>query len=179
MKRRLVTQAEQEAYVKRIQTGPCFICKIVSGDPDEQHHLIYQDGRAIVFLNRYPTLYGYVIVAPCEHRQQVTGDFREDEYLQLQQLIYRVAEAVRAEVHPERVYILSLGSQQGNSHVHWHIAPLPLGVPFEDQQLKVLSSDFGILELSAEEKAALAGNIRRRIVDSRIVDSRIAEMNVA
>jgi len=30
-----------------------------------------------------------------------------------------------------RVYILSLGSQQGNKHVHWHSAPLPFGVPVE------------------------------------------------
>ena len=30
----------------------------------------------------------------------------------------------------ERLYLLSLGSHQGNAHVHWHIAPLPPGVPY-------------------------------------------------
>jgi hypothetical protein len=44
--------------------------------------------------------------------------------------------AVRRTVEAERVYILSLGSQQGNRHVHWHIAPLPYGVPFKEQQLE-------------------------------------------
>lgn len=152
-----------EAYVQRCQTGPCFICQIVTGDPEERHHIIYQDDVVVVFLNRYPTLYGYTLVAPREHREQVTGDFSLDEYLDLQRMIYRVAEAVRLEVGAERVYILSLGSQQGNRHVHWHIAPLLPGVPYEEQQLAALQFERGILELSDAEMASLAGRIRRRI----------------
>lgn len=41
--------------------------------------------------------------------------------------VYRVARAVEQVVPSERTYVLSLGSQQGNAHVHWHIAPLPPG----------------------------------------------------
>lgn len=59
----------------------------------------------------------------------------------------------------ERVYLLSLGSQQGNSHVHWHVAPLPPGVPFVQQQMEALRTDSGILDLSDEKMAALAGRI--------------------
>ena len=36
--------------------------------------------------------YGYTLVAPKEHREQVTGDFTMEEYLDLQQLLYRVTE---------------------------------------------------------------------------------------
>jgi hypothetical protein len=61
------------------------------------------------------------------------------------------------------MYILSLGSQQGNRHVHWHIAPLPPGVPYEEQQLQALMLDKGVLKVPEEEMAALAGRIRRRI----------------
>jgi diadenosine tetraphosphate (Ap4A) HIT family hydrolase len=118
---------------------------------------------AVVFLNRYPTLYGYTLVAPLEHREHVTGDFNLDEYLQIQELIYRVAEAVRLETNAERVYLLSLGSQQANSHVHWHIAPLPGGIPFDEQQLKALSFESGILELTEDEKSSIARRIRNRI----------------
>lgn len=57
MKRRPVYQAEIESYIKQSQAGPCFICKILAGDPEEAHHIIYEDDSAIVFLNRYPTLY--------------------------------------------------------------------------------------------------------------------------
>ncbi len=149
-----------EAYAQRSQHGPCFICEIVAGNPEYRHHIIYEDDIAIVFLNKYPPLYGYTLVAPREHREHVTGDFTLDEYLALQQLIYRVAEAVRQVVSTERVYILSLGSQQGNQHVHWHIAPLPPGVPYEEQQLEALRFEMGILKLSNKEMASLARQIR-------------------
>ena len=122
-----------QTYNRDIQRRPCFICEMVAGNPAYAHEIVYEDDIAIAFLNRYPPLYGYVLVAQREHREQVTGDFTSGEYLALQRIIYRVAEAVRQVVNPERVYILSLGSQQGNKHVHWHIAPLPFGVPFEQQ----------------------------------------------
>jgi diadenosine tetraphosphate (Ap4A) HIT family hydrolase len=154
---------DAEAYIQRCQTGPCFICQIVAGDPKERHRIVYQDGAAVVFLNRYPTLYGYTLVAPREHREQVTGDFTLQEYLHLQRVIYRVAEAVRQEVDAERVYILSLGSQQGNRHVHWHIAPLPSGVPYREQQLAALQFEGGVLQLPDEEMLSLARRIRRRM----------------
>ena len=152
-----------EAYVHRSQDGPCFVCEMVAGNPECRHHIIYEDDVAIVFLNKYPTLDGYTLIAPREHREHVTHDFTLDEYLVLQRLIYRVAEAVRRVVSTERVYILSLGSQQGNRHVHWHIAPLPPGVPYEEQQLEALRFEKGILKLSDEEMASLARQIRREM----------------
>jgi diadenosine tetraphosphate (Ap4A) HIT family hydrolase len=135
-----VDAGDVEAYARRCQAGPCFICEIVAGNPDYEHHMVYEDEATVAFLNKYPTLYGYTLVAPREH-----------------------AEAVRQEVAAERVYILTLGSQQGNSHVHWHIAPLPPGVPYREQQLAALSWERGILRLSEEEKASLAARVRRRI----------------
>jgi diadenosine tetraphosphate (Ap4A) HIT family hydrolase len=152
---------DMEAYQRRVRTGPCFICEIVAGNPEYPHHIVYEDDNAIVFLNKYPTLYGYTLVAPREHREQATSDFRIDAYLALQRIIYRVTEALRQVVPTERVYILTLGSQQGNRHVHWHIVPLPPGVPYEQQQLEALRMDKGVLRLSAEEMTSLALRIRQ------------------
>jgi diadenosine tetraphosphate (Ap4A) HIT family hydrolase len=152
-----------DAYIHEIQTKPCFLCEIVAKNPEYAHHIVYEDDIAIAFLNKYPVLYGYTLVAPKEHREEVTGDFSLDEYLELQRVIYRVAEAVRLATEAERVYILSLGSQQGNTHVHWHIAPLPPGIPFSDQQLAALDIDKGILDLSDEEMVDLARRINRSI----------------
>ena len=154
-------QIDWEAYHHRCQTGPCFICEIIAGNPDYPADLIYADDQAIVFLDKYPRLYGYTLVAPRQHREQVTGDFTADEYLAFQAMVYRVAEAVRQETGAERVYFLSLGSQQGNAHVHWHIAPLPPGVPYEDQQLAIYQQ--GILRIPQHEREALAARIRRRM----------------
>lgn len=162
---------DMDAYVERITKGPCFICEILAGNPDYPHHVIYEDEQAIVFLNKYPILRGYTLVAPRQHREQVTGDFTPAEYLQLQALLYRVAEAVRRVVPTERVYLLSLGSQQGNSHVHWHIAPLPPGVPFLEQQLEVLRVDDQILDLSNEEMSSLAAQIRAAMEQAGIEQS--------
>ncbi len=154
-------------YVGRVQSGPCFICEIVAGNPEHRHHIVYQDDLAIVFLNKYPTLYGYTLVAPREHREQVTGDFTLDQYLALQRVIYRVAEALRQVVPTERVYILTLGSQQGNSHVHWHIVPLPPGVPYREQQLEALRMEKGVLELSDQELKSLAARILQAMAGSQ------------
>jgi len=153
-----------DGYVQRIQSSPCLICEMVAGRLND-NHLIYRDELAIAFLNKYPMLYGYALVAPVAHLEHVTGDFTLDEYLGLQAAVYRVAEAVRRTVPAERLYILSLGSQQGNRHVHWHIAPLPPGVPLERQQLEALRAEDGILDLSDTEMRELARRIRENLDD--------------
>ena len=149
-------------YMDRIRNGPCFICEMVHGRMDG-NHIIYQDHLSVAFLNKYPVLYGYVLVAPIEHKEQVTGDFTLEEYLALQRSVFQVAEAVRRTVENERVYILSLGSQQGNRHVHWHIAPLPYGVPFKEQQIEALRIENGILDISDDERENLARRIRQNM----------------
>jgi diadenosine tetraphosphate (Ap4A) HIT family hydrolase len=139
--------------------GRCFICEMLAGNPEYQHEVVYEDESTVAFLNRYPTLYGYVLVAPKEHREQVTGDFTPREYLDLQAVVYRVGEAIRRTVPTERLYVLSLGSQQANSHVHWHLAPAPPGLPLESQQGAALSTN-EVFDLSSAEQADLASRLR-------------------
>ena len=150
------------AYEKRSQEDPCFVCELIAGN--NPHHIIYEDQTAVVFLSKYPQLYGYTLVAPREHREQATGDFTLEEYLSLQTVIYRVAEAIRQVVSTERLYILTLGSQQGNRHVHWHLAPLPPGVPYQQQQTAALDASRGILAIPDAEMAALASAIRQKLI---------------
>jgi diadenosine tetraphosphate (Ap4A) HIT family hydrolase len=156
-------QPDLDAYVRRVRTGPCFVCAILARDPAfPNHHIIYED--AIVFLGMNPTQYGYTLVAPKEHREQVAGDFALEEYLGLQRVVHRVAEAVREEVGAERVYILSLGSNQGNAHVHWHVVPLPPGTPYEEQQFAAVRLETaGALKIPDSEKEDLAARIGRRM----------------
>jgi diadenosine tetraphosphate (Ap4A) HIT family hydrolase len=156
-----VSRLDVAEYHRRARAGPCFLCEVAAGRLP--HHVVHEDECAIAFLNRYPTVRGYAIVAPKEHREEVTGDFTEEEYVELQRLVHRVGEAIRRAVPTERLYILTLGSKQGNAHVHWHLAPLPPGVPYEEQQLAAL--DWGpngerVLELSDAELAELAASIR-------------------
>lgn len=154
-----------DAYHERARTGPCFVCGKVARDPDfPDRHIVYEDDSAIAFFNRCPTQRGYTLVAPKEHREQATGDFTADEYLALQRVVYGVAEAVREEVGAERVYVLSLGSNQGNAHVYWHVVPRPPGTPYEEQQFAaVMLEAAGALDMSEDEKASLAARIGRRM----------------
>jgi diadenosine tetraphosphate (Ap4A) HIT family hydrolase len=146
------------AAIRAGLAGRCFICELLAGNPDFRHHVVYEDDTAIAFLNKYPQLYGYVLVAPRAHKEQVTGDFTRAEYIELQTLVWRVGEAIRTVVPTERLYVLSLGSQDGNRHVHWHLAPLPPGVPYEEQQLAALDAD--VLDLSDAELEELATRLR-------------------
>lgn len=149
-------------WLRRSLAGTCFICEYVAGNPEHFHHMVYEDDETVAFLNKYPTVHEYVIVAPKQHKEKVTGDFTEREYIQLQRVIHRVGEAIRRTVPTERLYVLSLGSQQGNRHVHWHLAPLPPGTPYEAQQYRALNRN-DYLQLSSGEAEQLAQQIQETI----------------
>jgi diadenosine tetraphosphate (Ap4A) HIT family hydrolase len=148
-----------EGYEARTQRRPCFICAIVTGTHDVPEHLVYRDEFAIAFMNQFPPLVGYVLVAPTEHRERWELDFTEPEHLRMHALIRRIGRAVTAVLPTERIYLLSLGSQQGNAHVHWHVAPLPPGVPYEQQQGEALSLRHGYLRIPHSDYAQLAALI--------------------
>jgi hypothetical protein len=93
---------DMDAMHHGFRTEPCFICTMVQGEVRFAENIIYEDEGALVFLDGYPRAYGYTLVAPKEHREQVTGDFTMEEYIDLQQLVYQVTEAVRQEVSAER-----------------------------------------------------------------------------
>jgi ATP adenylyltransferase len=149
------------AYSQKVAEG-CFICRLVQGDSAlPPHHVIWRSDHTIAFLDRFPTVYGYSLVAPASHREKVSGDFTLYEYLNLQRIVHAIAEAVRLALRPERVYILSLGSHQANAHVHWHIVPCPPGTPFDQQQIALVDKEQqGILHLTEEEGADLVSRLR-------------------
>jgi diadenosine tetraphosphate (Ap4A) HIT family hydrolase len=138
--------------------GSCFICSIAAGDLDD-HLLISRDDVCVSFLAKWPTLVGYALLAPLEHRTQVVGDFTENEYVDIQRRVHRLGLAISAAVPTERLYVLALGSNTGNAHVHWHIAPLPPGVAYEQQQYAALMHEEGYLDIPHSDQAALARSI--------------------
>ena len=148
-----------DAYERRVRSA-CFVCELVAGNPAYWHHVVERDADSVVFLAKYPWLRGHLIVAPVQHREQVVIDFHEAEYLTLQRTLHRAGRALQEVVETERLYVLSLGSQQGNRHTHWHLVPLPPGVPYREQQLAALAEERGWLDLGASETAALATDIR-------------------
>jgi diadenosine tetraphosphate (Ap4A) HIT family hydrolase len=126
------------AYEARVRGGPCFVCRLVRGDPEQPEVVLHRDRLAVTFLSRPGVVPGHTLVAPVRHAEAVVGDFAPEEYLALQRRVHEVGVALTDVLAPERLYVLSLGSQQGNAHVHWHVVPLPPGVPYADQQLALV-----------------------------------------
>lgn len=79
-------------------------------------------------------------------------------------VVRTVALAVEDTLKPERTYLLSLGSQQGNAHLHWHIAGLPPGVPYEQQQYHALMTENGVLA-AREQTPDLAARLRGAVAE--------------
>jgi histidine triad (HIT) family protein/ATP adenylyltransferase len=150
-------------YARRSQEGPCFVCAILAGA--RPHHGVYEDADIIAFLARPVTLLGYCIVAPKRHVEDWVRGMDENEFLALQRVVRRVAGAVSEAVPTERMYSLSLGSKQGNAHLHWHVAPLPPGVPYDRQQYHALMTENGVMDVDDSAQAALARDIRNRLSD--------------
>jgi diadenosine tetraphosphate (Ap4A) HIT family hydrolase len=125
--------------------------------------MVYEDADTISFLARPVTLLGYCIVAPRRHVEDWVREMEEEEFLALQRVVRRVARAVFEVVPTERMYSLSLGSKQGNAHLHWHVAPLPPGVPYSRQQYYALMTENGVLDVDDRSQATLARDIRNRL----------------
>jgi diadenosine tetraphosphate (Ap4A) HIT family hydrolase len=145
--------------------GRCFICSIVAGERAD-HLVVFRDDVCIAFLAKWPTLVGYTLVAPLDHRTDAVAGFTEPEYVELQRRVHRVGRAVSTAVPTERLYLLTLGSRQGNAHVHWHVAPLPPGVPYQEQQYAALRHENGYLDIPETDVADVARRIREQLQDT-------------
>ena len=152
-----------DEYAARTRTGPCFICELVKRNPEFKHHIVWETPEFVVFLNKYPTLPGYLIVSPKRHIEDFAVQMDVAEYLKMQTLIHKVSNVLKLVFDAERIYQLSLGSALGNSHVHFHIAPLPKGVPYEEQQYHALMAENGIISYTEEELATMAKRISTSI----------------
>ena len=67
--------------------GDCFICSIVAGSLDG-HLVLLRDDVSVAFLAKWPTLVGYALLAPIEHRTGVVGHFSEGEYVEYERQQY-------------------------------------------------------------------------------------------
>jgi len=154
-------EMDWEAY-QRLMRRACFVCELLAGNPDYPHHVVYRDRIAVAFLSRFPWWPGHLLVAPATHVEDVVA-VDVAQYLAVQRVVHIAGRALVAEVDTERLYVLSLGSRQGNRHVHWHLVPLPPGVPYEQQQVTALAPERGYVDIPDQAQADLATRLRARI----------------
>jgi diadenosine tetraphosphate (Ap4A) HIT family hydrolase len=152
------------AYVERSRSDDCFVCRVAAGASPRREFVAYRDDLHIAFLPNFHVQRGYVLVAPIDHREGVVEDFPLDDYLALHTLVRAVGRALGRTVPTERIYVLSLGSQQGNAHVHWHVVALPPGVPYDRQQFAALMHETQrVLDLTDNERSELTAELRDNI----------------
>ncbi|MFC1402031.1 MULTISPECIES: HIT family protein [Streptacidiphilus] len=85
-----------ETYAERAQSGPCFVCALLAGNPDYPHEVVFEDAEHIAFLDRWPTLPGKVLVAPKVHVEHVVRDLDEAAYIRLLLFVRQITLAVEA-----------------------------------------------------------------------------------
>jgi hypothetical protein len=133
--RRAVAEFDLAAHVERSRQGPCFVCAYLCGHPGYRHEHIFLDDHVVV--------HSSADIRHCSGTQSL-----------------RLAEALKAVLPTERIYLMALGSHQGNADVHWHVAPPPPGVLYERQQFHAVMAENGVLEVAAEQQASFASKIR-------------------
>lgn len=151
---------DTNAYLDRIRAdnaaGRCFICELADEQTTRTRETVaYRDEHCIVFFPPWPRLYAYCLLAPRRHATNVVSDFTEDDYLALQLRVHRLGRVLSRITPTERLYVFSFGSMQGVAHVHWHLAPLPPGTPFLEQQFAAVDKpDYLVIEKAERDELA-------------------------
>lgn len=102
------------------QTAPadvsrdCPLCR-----PDGER-LVWRDDRCRVILAPEPDYPGFCRVVWREHVREMT-DLAPADRARLMHVVFAVERALRAELHPVKLNLASLGNQV--PHLHWHVVP--------------------------------------------------------
>ena len=111
--------------------------------------IIYEDKNSIAFLDAFPFEPGHVLVIP-KKAYKTIFDMSESEFLDLQRVIFKVANKVRETTKKDIVIIQRNGEDAGQEilHVHFHI--IPRYTPEKEKPL--FSDDNSVLILKEESK---------------------------
>ena len=101
----------------------CIFCKILAGDIPSSR--VYEDDRAVAFMDIGPVQPGHVLLIPKEHFERVT-DLPDDLAAHLGGIMPRLARAVVTAAEADGLNIHQTNgacSGQVVPHVHFHLIP--------------------------------------------------------
>lgn len=102
---------------------PCLFCAIARKEIPAE--VIYEDTRAVAFLDIHPRALGHTLVIPRTHAATLT-ELSEDETAPLFEAVRRVTEKISRALRPDGFTIgVNHGSVSGQEvdHLHVHILP--------------------------------------------------------
>lgn len=92
----------------------CDLCNTVGGE------LFWQDDFCRVILLTNTDFPGFCRVVLNAHVKEMT-DLSESEQQRLMRVVFKVEQAVRDVLKPEKINLASLGNK--TPHLHWHVTP--------------------------------------------------------
>lgn len=144
----------------------CIFCRIIGGE--EMVSVVYEDNRAIAFLDIQPVSSGHTLVVSKEHYETIF-DLPDDLLAHCMTVAKRMARGLRDATGAEAVNLFSANGLAGGQdvlHFHLHLIPIQDGQPFalqlplEDSPIPMRSElDITAARVSrAIQEAAAEGN---------------------
>jgi ATP adenylyltransferase len=104
----------------------CLFCEKPKEGDDEKALIVVRTELSFAMLNRYPYNSGHLMVAAFRHVGELE-EVKDDESLDMQQLLQRCIRALKEAMQPEGFHIgMNLGVVAGAGipdHLHWHVVP--------------------------------------------------------
>lgn len=99
----------------------CVFCEIVAGN--RQAHVVYEDDRALAFLDARPVFHGHTLVVPREHLETLP-DLPDDLIEPLFAAVQRVTVAVVEAMEADGAFVAQNNHvSQSVPHFHAHVVP--------------------------------------------------------
>jgi histidine triad (HIT) family protein len=108
----------------------CIFCRIIGGE--EMVSVVYEDNRAIAFLDIQPVSQGHTLVVSKEHHETLF-DVPEDLLTHCMAVAKRIAPGLRRAVGAQAINVFSANGKAGGQdvlHFHMHLIPIKEGEPF-------------------------------------------------
>jgi ATP adenylyltransferase len=104
----------------------CLFCGKPREGDDEKALILARTELSFAMLNAFPYNSGHLMVAPFRHVGELE-EVKDDESLDMQQLLQRCVKALKEAMQPEGFNIgMNLGVVAGAGipdHLHWHVVP--------------------------------------------------------
>lgn len=108
----------------------CIFCRIIGGE--EMVSIVYEDDRAIAFLDVQPASQGHTLVVSKDHYETLF-DVPEDLLTHCMAVAKRIAPGLKRAVGAEAINVFSANGKAGGQdvlHFHMHLIPIREGEPF-------------------------------------------------
>jgi histidine triad (HIT) family protein len=108
----------------------CVFCRIIGGE--EMVSVVYEDDRAIAFLDIQPMSEGHTLVVAREHYETLF-DLPDDLAFHCLAVARRIAPGIQAATRAGAINVFSANGPAGGQdvpHFHWHLIPVREGEHF-------------------------------------------------